>query len=216
METRVCNVCSLEKPLSEEFFRKTSYLRKDGSQGISFMKKCLICHNEWQRENHALDEKDNGYNTCKHCGKRDLSSEFTTAFMCNFCFKNKKSAQDKEYRETHKEEKAATDKAYRENNKDKISEQAAERYASNKNVVCEKASIYYKNKMATDPDFVEKERIRAIEKAKRPKSKARRNEQRQDRRKQTHRELTNHRTGRRRCRHTEETKRWTIRLSALN
>lgn len=148
------------------------------------MKKCLTCHNEWQRKNHALDEKDDGYNICKHCGKRDLPSEFETAFMCTACFRGKKSAQDKEYRETHKEEKAAKDKEYRENNKEKLSEQAAVKYVVNKKVILERVKSYRKNKIATDPSFVEQERIRSSESAKRPESKARRNEQRQDRRKQ--------------------------------
>jgi hypothetical protein len=184
MDTRICNVCGAEKPLSEDFYRKTIFVRKDGTQRISFMKKCLICHNAWQAANYAKNKisgEDDGYRTCKHCGKKDLDSEFETAFMCIVCFKSKKSEQDREWRETHKEEKSLMDKEYREQNKDKIAEQAKNRYLANPEYYKQKSSDNYKEKVANDPLFVESERIRGREKA--AKSKPIRNKQRKERRK---------------------------------
>src|SRR5271169_1007027 len=100
METRVCSVCGTKKLLTEDFFRKTIFLKADGTEGISFMRKCLVCHNKWQTENYAkrlLPKENVGCSTCKYCGKMAEDREFETAFMCMSCYKIKKVELDKKY-----------------------------------------------------------------------------------------------------------------------
>ena len=91
METRICNTCGKEKLLSDDFYRKSTFAKKDGTQGISFMKKCLECHNAWQMENYFESKnpkEDDGFTICKYCNERYPISEFETAFMCITCFKD--------------------------------------------------------------------------------------------------------------------------------
>lgn len=182
METRICNVCGLEKPLSVEFYRKSVFVRADGTEGISFMRKCLVCHNIWQMERYLKPKEDDGYRTCKHCGKRGLNGEFETAFMCLICFKSKKSKQNKEYKQTNKELRSISDKEYQEINKADIAASKREYYIKNRERFLKKAALYRENKIATDPSFLEKERNR-VRKPKTAEDKRLRNEWRREQRK---------------------------------
>lgn len=181
METRICSACEVKKPLDDLFFRKESFLKKDETQAFCYMKKCRDCHNLWQMENYfknKLPKVDDGYTTCKYCNQRYLHSEFKTAFMCLYCFEDKKSKRDKKYNEAHKAEKSAKDKKYKDDNKAAISEKSKIRYLANRENVLKRVKAYRKDKMMNDPLFVEKERRRSIERAK--KNKPRRNKWRQE------------------------------------
>jgi len=156
METRICNICNVDKKLSEQFYRKSTFLRKDGTKGISFMRKCLVCHNKWQIENYLnnqLPKEDSEYDTCKYCKQRLLNSEFETMFMCFACFKNKKSKQDKQYRIEHKLEKSAKDKEYQIKNKKIIAEKKKDYYLANKTHFIARGARNEKKRRLTDPAF---------------------------------------------------------------
>jgi hypothetical protein len=58
--------------------------------------------------------------------------------MCIFCFKYKKSEQDKRWRKENKEKKATIDKEYQINNKHKISQKKKEYYLINKSKFIER------------------------------------------------------------------------------
>lgn len=155
METRICNTCSVENQLSEQFYRKSIFLRKDGTEGISFMRKCLVCHNKWQMERYLYNQlpKEKISNTCKYCGQKSINIEFETAFMCLICFKNKKSEQDREYRIEHKLEKAATDKEYQIKNKKIIAEKKKDYYLANKTQFIARGVRNEKKRRLIDPAF---------------------------------------------------------------
>jgi len=155
MDVRTCNICNIEKPLSELFYRKSIFLRKDGTQGVSFMKRCLVCHNNWQMKSYFNSKlpQDNTYRICKYCNERKLSSDFETAFMCLFCFKSKKSEQDKNWNIAHKTEKAITDKKYRELNKKELSDKSKIYYQNNKEKYIERNVRNEIKRRANDPIF---------------------------------------------------------------
>jgi hypothetical protein len=156
MDTRICNICNLEKPLSDEYYRKSVFIKKDGSQNISFMNRCLDCHRVWQRENYLKKQtpkEDDGYSICKYCEKKYLQAEFETAFMCVICFKIKKSEQDKNYNKAHKIEKAVKDKEYRIQNKEQLSLKQKAYYQSNKSKYIERNVRNEIKRRANDPIF---------------------------------------------------------------
>ena len=155
METRICNICNCEKFLSEQFFRKSIFTRKNGTQGISFMKKCLVCHNKWQIDNYLYNKipNENNYKTCKYCGLSLENNKFETTFMCSSCFKIKKFEQDKQYRIKNKIDKSYKDKQYRIKNKIDLSEKKKIYYINNKSKFIERNLRNEKIRCKVDPMF---------------------------------------------------------------
>ena len=167
-ETKICNKCGIEKPLSEFGFRL------DTKKYRNTCNKCINEQKKFRRLNPIIKRKPSNENSkiCNKCDEeKDISLFPKTGSVCKACMKKYKSeyyAQNKErllknfkkryYSDLEKnrndmklsyirnrEKRLKTAKEYRENNKEKVSKAKLEWQKKNKKRRKEILENYYIN-----------------------------------------------------------------------
>lgn len=158
IETKICNKCGIEKPLTE--YGKSYNKRYNKYYYRGSCKDCTLIYSRDYEKN-----------------KRKDRTEYRKEYSRKYREENKeKLAQmNKEYRETHKEEIKRQRKEYYENNKNERIEKNKEYYQKNKDKILEyhhkynkdnskelvkKAYLYQKYKESTDEFYKFKRLIR--------------------------------------------------------
>lgn len=122
-ETKVCNVCLIEKSLSDFYFRKETGRYRDNCKKCKPLRKLADIRNEVATRTTKV---------CKHCGEEKPLSEYnkiTSGYPQPYC----KPCDSKRKKKHH------------EANRDKILERNKVRYEENKNEILAKMRIYKKN-----------------------------------------------------------------------
>jgi len=136
---KICNVCNIEKPLSDFYFRK------EINKYRSNCKKCKPLRSKETIMAQAKADKK----VCKHCNVEKPSSEYQKAgggaFFQPYC-KPCDAERKRKYNIENEEKVKSRHKEYYENNKGEISKKSKEFYALNKEKISE-ASKKYREKV---------------------------------------------------------------------
>ncbi len=154
METKVCNKCGVEKPLSEYY--------KDRGGKFGVKARCKCCEKAYDKAYYeANKDKKKAYREAN----KDKNKAYREANKDKLKAKNKAYREDnkdklkaknkayrednkdklKSYREANKDKMRAYDKAYREANKDKIKAKNKAYYEDNKDELKTQKKAYYED-----------------------------------------------------------------------
>lgn len=159
--TKTCNVCSIELPISSFYYRKESRKYRDNC------KKCKPLLSKQKIKDVASSDKK----VCKHCNLEKYKSEYNKAgkwhnSYCKLCDATRK----KEYYIKNKEKVNKSCKNYYITNKEKVTSKVKEYLNSNKELVLSKKRDYYnKNKEKLSEkakNITEEQKIKNRERAK--------------------------------------------------
>ena len=160
---KICNVCNIEKPLSEFYYRKEQDRYRPNC------KKCkpLRTREEIIAQAHA-DKK-----VCKHCNIEKPSSEYQKAgggkWLQPYCKPCDAERKKRHYKENFDEIQQKT-KNYYENNKEEIAKKSKEFYQLNKDRIAEQGKKYRERtkeqKSITDRLYREKNKEKLLKQKK--------------------------------------------------
>jgi hypothetical protein len=132
---KICNVCNIEKPLSEFYYRK---------EQDRYRPNCKKCKPLRSKEMIMAQARANK-KVCKHCNIEKLASEYQKAGggkwlqpYCKLCDAERK----RRYNIENTDKIKVKHKKYYESNKGKIAKKSKEFYNSNKDVIAIRSKAY--------------------------------------------------------------------------